>query len=322
MLWLTWRQYRGQFLATAALLLLLGAVFLISGVEATVNVLRDAPPGCPGPGAGCRDVNLALSERYQLVYQGFGLLPLVGPALVGAFWGAPLIAREYERGTQRLAWTQSVPLRRWLLVKLAVLVAAVALGGLMFSAMTSLWLPIFAAVQPGSFASPDTFNATGVAPAAWWVFAFLLGAAASAVLRRTLPAMAATVAVVALTVPVLVLTQGWYAEPMRAVVSGTDELVRQNALLTGEAWVDGTGREIGGRPEETCPPAPGVDVSTPERAQRATAACMTQRGYQYVVFYHPADRFWRFQLFQTAILLGGGAAFAFATMAFAWRRRT
>ena len=46
------------------------------------------------------------------------------PALIGIFWGAPLVAREFETGTFRLAWTQSVsrhplaggqarPGRRW-----------------------------------------------------------------------------------------------------------------------------------------------------------------------------------------------------------------
>ena len=43
------------------------------------------------------------------------------PLLVGLFWGAPVLAREFERGTHRLAWTQSVPRRAWLVVKLGVL---------------------------------------------------------------------------------------------------------------------------------------------------------------------------------------------------------
>ncbi|MEU6023016.1 hypothetical protein [Micromonospora sp. NPDC047134] len=320
MLWLTWRQYRAQFLATAALLLLLGVVLLASGLEASTQVLQGAPSGCPGPGIGCREVNLALSERYQLVYQGFGYLPLVGPALIGAFWGAPLIAREYERGTQRLAWTQSVPIRRWLSVKLTALVAAVALGGLVLSAMTSLWLPIFEEVVPTSFASPGTFNATGVAPTAWWVFAFLVGTAASAVLRRTLPAMAVTVAVIAVTIPVLVLAQESYAEPVRAVASGTDELLRQKALLVGESWVDTAGQEVSTPAETMCPVPPGADVSTPERAQQVKAECMAQRGYQYAVFYHPAERFWQFQFAQAGILLGAASVFAALTVIFTRRR--
>ena len=40
------------------------------------------------------------------------------PALIGAFWGAPLITREFEAGTFRLAWNQSVTRARWLAIKL------------------------------------------------------------------------------------------------------------------------------------------------------------------------------------------------------------
>jgi hypothetical protein len=42
------------------------------------------------------------------------------PAVIGIFWGAPLIARELETGTFRLAWTQSITRTRWLAVKLAL----------------------------------------------------------------------------------------------------------------------------------------------------------------------------------------------------------
>ena len=41
------------------------------------------------------------------------------PAVIGAFWGAPLISRGLEAGTFRLAWNQSVTRTRWTLVKLA-----------------------------------------------------------------------------------------------------------------------------------------------------------------------------------------------------------
>ena len=52
------------------------------------------------------------------------------PALIGLFWGAPLIARELEAGTHRLVWNQSVTRGRWLAVKLGLigLAAAAATG--------------------------------------------------------------------------------------------------------------------------------------------------------------------------------------------------
>ena len=54
---------------------------------------------------------------------------LLAPAVIGLFWGAPLIARELETGTSALAWNQSVTRTRWLAVKLTV-------GGLTAMAVT------------------------------------------------------------------------------------------------------------------------------------------------------------------------------------------
>jgi ABC-type transport system involved in multi-copper enzyme maturation permease subunit len=49
------------------------------------------------------------------------------PALIGLFWGAPLVARDLEAGTHRLVWTPSVTRTRWLVVKL-IGVGAVAMA--------------------------------------------------------------------------------------------------------------------------------------------------------------------------------------------------
>jgi hypothetical protein len=120
-IWLTWRQHRAQLLVTAGFLVLLGLLLAGSAIEAKLYVAEHAPPGCPGPAVACADLEVALGRRYDAVYSVFGWLPLVLPALVGAFWGAPLLGREYERGTHRLAWTQAVPVWRWLAVKLSAL---------------------------------------------------------------------------------------------------------------------------------------------------------------------------------------------------------
>jgi hypothetical protein len=42
------------------------------------------------------------------------------PALIGAFWGAPLIARELEGGTFSLAWSQSITLAAFAGAQLAM----------------------------------------------------------------------------------------------------------------------------------------------------------------------------------------------------------
>src|SRR5690348_6734642 len=63
---------------------------------------------------------LADTSPYPIVYLfGIGLV-LVAPAIIGIFWGAPLIARELETRTFTLAWNQSITRTRWLAVKLAL----------------------------------------------------------------------------------------------------------------------------------------------------------------------------------------------------------
>ena len=116
---------------------------------------------------------------------------LFAPALVGLFFGAPLIARELETGTFRLAWTQSVTRKRWLAVKLGLVgLAAMAIGGLL-TWMVDWWASPLDAVNQNRFGVAN-FGFHGVAPIGYAAFAFALGATAGVLLRRTVPAMAVT----------------------------------------------------------------------------------------------------------------------------------
>lgn len=300
MIWVTWRQHRAQILVTAAFLALLGALLLGSAVEATRYVAGHAPPGCPGPAAACADVAAALRHRYDAVYTVFGWMPLVAPALIGAFWGAPLLGREYERGTHRLAWTQSVPVWRWLAVKLSVLGGAVVAGGLLLSIMVSLWRPVFGTAAGATFGNIGVFNMVGVDPAAWWLYAFALGTLAGALFRRTLPAMALVVACVAVTMFALFRLSDFYAEPVRAELSGTVLPPDPDARLVRAAWVEPSGREVADPAGSGCPRL--ADPGRSDKNAEAWRACLFGRGYRSAVYYHPPSRFWRFQWTEAGIL--------------------
>jgi len=54
------------------------------------------------------------------VYLGLNALVIAVPAVVGIFWGAPLISREFETGAQDLVWQQSGSRRHWLAVKMGL----------------------------------------------------------------------------------------------------------------------------------------------------------------------------------------------------------
>ncbi|MFG1862896.1 ABC transporter permease [Microbispora bryophytorum] len=306
MIWVTWRQHRPQIFVTAAFLALLGVLLLGSAVEASWYVSAHARPGCPEPALSCGDLAAALARRYDAVYSVFGWMPLVAPALIGAFWGAPLLGREYERGTHRLAWTQAVPVWRWLAVKLSVLGGAVVAGGLLLSLMVSLWRPVFRSGGDSTFGNIGVFNMVGVEPAAWWLYAFALGTAAGALFRRTLPAMALVVIGVTVTMFTLFRLSDHYAEPARIELSGTVVLDDRDARLVRAAWVEPSGREIAEPSDSGC--AHRVDVGQSSKNAEAWQACLFGKGYRYAVYYQPPSRFWRFQWTEAGILALASAA--------------
>jgi hypothetical protein len=294
MLWLTYRQHRMQVLITAALLAAVGILLLAHGWQTAQYLARHAPAGCPGD--ACTALEGALGQRYQQVYQILGWLPLV-PALIGAFWGAPVLAREFERGTHQLAWTQSVSRARWLATKLAGLGGIVALGGLALGIMVIAWLNVFHGTRlDDPFSNAGLFVISGVASGAWWLFAFALGVAAGAVFRRMVPAMAVTLAVTALLLFGLVFAREHYAAPSRIVeTAAATDLVPVDAVITRDYWTYADGRKL------SSTDLAGACADVPP--QRSPFPCLLAEGYSHVIEFHPPSRFWRFQWTETALLL-------------------
>ena len=77
---------------------------------------------------------------------GRGHLAAAPPrALIGAFAGAPVLARELETGTFRYAWTQGFGRWRWTLAKLVPLAVAVAaVTGVLSVLLSWYYQPYFA----------------------------------------------------------------------------------------------------------------------------------------------------------------------------------
>ncbi|MGA9626300.1 MAG: hypothetical protein WBQ65_17640, partial [Bryobacteraceae bacterium] len=136
MTWLAWRQFRTQAVAA---LVLLGAVAITLAVtrpglvSSFQNVLH-----CKGALA-CASARRGFFARDSLLRHLANALAVAVPALIGVFWGAPLIARELETGSFRLAWTQSVTRSRWMLVKLGIVGTASMLAAGLFSLAVTWW---------------------------------------------------------------------------------------------------------------------------------------------------------------------------------------
>ncbi|GIF17620.1 hypothetical protein BJ973_009415 [Actinoplanes tereljensis] len=255
---------------------------------------------------------------------GAGLVP----AFLGAFWGAPLIARELETGTHRLVWNQSVPRRRWLTVKLAVVgLAAMAAAGLLSAALTWAAVPVDRAA--GDRFSTVMFGARGVAPIGCAAFGFVLGAVTGLLIRRTLATMAVVfLAVIAVQFAVPNLLRPHYLPPERVTVAMTADAINRARMLGGitgapivgglefpDAWITHTselrtadGRPLSDQAFDTC------FAHAPKTGATGTfgdiAVCLGELDLHVDLTYQPNRRFWPFQWIELAVYLGTAALLA------------
>ncbi|MGW5649582.1 ABC transporter permease [Saccharopolyspora sp. NPDC003752] len=286
MTWLTWRQHRLGLAGFAVVFLGVAAIYLFSGsLGADASTVYTAAYGFSRLVKFVEDVSSFL-------------LPL--PLLVGMFAGAPLVSRELEQHTFRYAWTQGVSRSHWLRGKVLLVGGAVLVLSTIFSLVHMSWLAPMVP-EMGWF---RFFNQSVPAFPMSCLFTFALGVAAGTLLKRTVPAMAATMfGGAAVFVVMAWLLRPNYMEPMtltRAVEpvgqqSGSEDVL-SDAYYLGAVYRDssgGTGASAVWREGE---PAP-----------------------LRIVTYHPADRFWSFQFIEAGIYLA--LTIACLALAFYWLRR-
>jgi ABC-type transport system involved in multi-copper enzyme maturation permease subunit len=260
MIWVTWRQHRLEgAIAMVALAILAGATTLVA------HELNAG--GCPSQGGNelCFPTDALGSfaqslMRINLVPYGLAVLP----AVAGAFISAPLVARELETGTSRFVWTQGVTRVHWLLVKatlvcVPLLVAAALLG----------WLEVLLINAQGPDVNRwDHFDQQVPMTVASTAFALALGLAAGAVIRRSIPAMAATLLGFVVTrVGIAELARPHFMTPLS---TSTPESVPTSAW-----WLNSSQQVM---------TSPGHFLAQSE-------------------LYQPADRFWAFQGIESGILI-------------------
>ncbi len=290
MTWLTWRQFRTQAVIAAAALAAFAVLLAATGPHLASMYAADGLDSCHG--SSCTNLadyftgSLIRSPYNVLLLLSTGII-LLAPAVIGLFWGAPLIARELETGTAALAWNQSVTRTRWLAVKLAV-------GGLTAMALTEAlslmqtwWAaPISQAAADGAstgFAqsrfSQLNFATHGITPLGYAAFAFALGVTAGALIRRTIPAMAVTLAIfAALQVAMPLWVRPNLAPPDHIVIPVTS----LGAAIPSETGAGGT---IFTLFAITIPGQPGAWLlsSGPVNAARVTAKLVRWRVAERVV---------------------------------------
>ena len=345
MIWLTWRQFRTQAIVTGALVAVFSILLLATGPH-LVTLYRDSSfatchSNC-GQDAGNFLNQLAAQTPYHLIYLLGALLISLLPVVFGLFWGAPLIARELDSGSYRLAWNQSVTREHWLAVKLAVPgLASMALAGLL-SLFLGWWAsPIDHAAQVGASGGfqerffPTIFDARGVVPVAYAAFAFALGVLIGLLIRRTIPAMAVTLGVVVVVLLAMPLgIRPHLISPVRATTlltsstiqglgtnaNGSDLQVFASTPAPAAAWVLSSqvttvsGSTNLGTVPSACQPSNTND------GPKACFAALAAKHLKQVTTYQPASRYWTFQWLESGIFLTVAILLAWSCFWFIRRR--
>jgi hypothetical protein len=329
MMWLTLRQLRAQTVAAAGLLALLAIAFAVTGPH-LVHLYDTTVTTCHVQHDCTNAVNTFQAED-SFLQDLIRLVMLAGPALIGIFWGAPMIAHEIEAGTHRLAWMQSVTRLRWVAVKLTLGgLASIAAAGLL-SLMVTWWSgPLDQATMDRLY--PSVFGERGIVPIGYAAFAFALGVTAGLVIRRTLPAMAVTLAVFAGVqtliglkirfhlLPPLRLTEplnmAWVTETGIGGPAGPRSLfVGLTPHLPG-AWINTSEVTTAGGSTSLGPPPAACGANS---TYSACTAAIARLHLRQVLVYQPASRFWALQWYETAIYLA--LALALAGFCVWWVRR-
>jgi len=286
MLWLSWRQFRAQAaLAFGALVIVIVALVMTRGH--VVDTYSSAGDG-------------DLTGFYVwLRLLGTALIGL--PAVIGAFWGAPLLTREFEDHTHRLAWTQSVTRNRWLATKLALIGAATVVFVAVFALVFTWWsAPID---STGNRIGTANFAQRGIVPIGYALFGLTLGALAGTILRRTIPAMAAALTgffLVRIVVQKLVRPHLIGTEAVSTPSFGSNGL---HGWIVSTRTVDAAGRTISTKAAETTLTAACDITRATADVDGALAACARRLGIHDVAQVYTSDRFWTLQVAELGLFI-------------------
>ena len=286
MIWVSWRQQRTEAILAVAILALLAALLVPTGLQMASAYSHDGLSACTDPSVSpaCDQSVQAFLMRFQKVGDLIAWFTLV-PGLIGVLLAAPVLL-QLEQRTFRLDWTQSITRGRWIAGKLGLAVAAALVASLAFIALITWWRTPFVHIQ-GRMEN-SVYDSEGTVVVGYTLFALGLAAAIGAVWRRAVPAL--LVGFIGYFVT-RVFVDTWLRQRLvdPLTIHWTGDGREPTALR--HAWVLNQGVKI-------------VQIGDPSRPVQASAV------------YHPASHFWPLQLIETALF--GGLALALLAFAAWW----
>jgi hypothetical protein len=304
MIWLGWRQQRTETLIAAAILAVLAAVLIPTGIQIASAYHHDGIASCSGPfQPGCDNAIAAFLQRFDGIGGLINWVTLL-PGVVGVLLAASFVT-QLENGTYRLDWTQSITRRRWVAGKLGLLVGTALLIAIVLTLLITWWRAPFVHLQ--GRVNNSNYDSEGTVVAAYTLFALGLTLAIGAVWRRGVPSL---VVGFAGYFAARLFVDTWLRQRLIDPLTATWPARSRGPDLNRD-WVlseyptDAHGHALTG----VCQKAGGGTTCHVE------AQVGEPTGFMHAV-YHPNSHFWALQGIETAMF--GVAAVALIAFA-AWR---
>ncbi|MFH8445199.1 transporter [Streptomyces sp. NPDC018026] len=313
-LWLAWRQQRALIVCGAAVLLAAAALAAYSRAGMVDDLRSGLFDGCdPGP-LYCTRAPDGLPRFLDVEpLRLLGALNIALPALVGMFWGAPLLGRDRELGTHRMVLTQGVGRAQWFASRFALAaLGTVTLSGSLALLFRWWWEPAANRGYGLFWYEATALTGSGPSLVAAALFGLAVGTLAGLLTRRVLSAMAWTLLV---TGAVAVAVQWSHrarllVPPHRYVSDGW----RPKEPM-GDKWSTGHYGMITGSGRRDS----ALECAFP--SGRELRECMTRHGYVSRYYEaNPAGDYWSFQWTDTALLGGLALALVLVTVLLLRRR--
>jgi ABC-type transport system involved in multi-copper enzyme maturation permease subunit len=312
MTWTAWRVQRSQIIAAVVVVFAFILWLLVTGIVTRHNQ----------------------TWKYWTDADIYVLYAL--PGVLGLTLGAPLVAGESSQGTDHFAWTQSVTRVRWLASKYLVGAVVTALIVIALGLLVDWWtraVSISALTNSGGFSAvriqPTDFDLTGIVDVGYALFAFSLGVALGALIRRPGWAFALGLPIFALA---RIVVQGSLRAHLIAPAIFTNLTgISLSTLAVNRGWLLHSAL----LPANRTSPPPGkswawsdytksYDIcrGKPNITNAGAAHCTAISHLHFVVQYQPDSHYWALQSIETAIFLGLGLLLWWVTVVRLKRWRT
>jgi hypothetical protein len=319
MLWVTWRQHRATLISVPAVLAAAAIPLVIFGLKAhhDYTALVNCPLD-PGKQSGtCSQLMTDFNSTVWPLANICSLLMQLAPVLLGAFAGAPLLARELETGTFRYAWTQSFGRERQAIAKLVLLGLTLAVLAWAFSELfTWFFQPFLWVEQMNQMSTEAVFDTRGLVFPALALVSFVIGAFLGMLFRRIIPAMAATLGVYLAIRLVAWGVRGQY--PLTVVTSNAKQFTAYGTPSQPgfpwilNSWVTGPG----GKPASQSI----INQVHYDLGGNGNQVVSVPKGYTIWTRFFPPSHFWPMQFIEAGWLLILAIALGAATVWLVRRR--